>query len=698
MTARTPLSFISLTLLWTLPPGVATAVDVDLMMVGNSITVGDDFAPGFRDELHTLLAAEPNHTFTWVGSSGSPPIQGHFEGGRRIDDFYPSGFGNSWGNGSFDITPDMQASTPEMVAIHLGTNDLNSQPGPYAPYSLDHGQSLQTQSGQLAELLLYLLQWRDGTFSSDLAHIVLSMNIPMQNRDQDVEDWNNAVIAIAEDLAEGELTGSPVKVTLADHYTHFLSNPDLFTFGPGDWMTDALHPNDAGYDEMATIYHPAIVAAVGDVTPPRTITDLAVAATDTHSVTIQFTAPGDDGTSGQAFMYDVRANVGGFAPSDFGGARQVVGEPRPAAPGQLETIELAGLLPGTGYTIAVKAVDDGGNRSTISNQVSVVTFGPPVVTLTFRDGENGYFGAQDNAIINNRPNDNYGNGTQLGVGLHGGGGALVNDVQRALIRFDLSDIPDTVAIDEATLTLYHFEASSADPVDVAAYRVTKTWLEGSQTVPAPQPSASSWNDARRQELAWSTPGVEAASDLAVNNDPVFDRFETPEDVVTLDGVNQTYAWDLTNAVVHWVDGTWQNDGVLLQSLDEGPNTRRRLRSSESADASRRPALTVTFTTITAVGETPAPAIAKLHPAFPNPFRSRASIRYELAQDGDVRLAIYDPRGRLVQLVADGRQVRGTHAYSWDGRTLDGPPAPSGVYFYRLEGPGLVTAQKIVLAR
>ncbi|HWN80751.1 MAG TPA: SGNH/GDSL hydrolase family protein, partial [Candidatus Udaeobacter sp.] len=128
---------------------------IDLMLLGDSITEGQGFVPGYRDNLFTLLQGDPSNTYHFVGSTGSPPLQGHFLGGQQINAFYPPGVGFGWGEGQFDVTPDMgPPGTPDVVGIHLGTNDLNSAPPPYAPYSNDHGQSLiHSQSGELADLV-----------------------------------------------------------------------------------------------------------------------------------------------------------------------------------------------------------------------------------------------------------------------------------------------------------------------------------------------------------------------------------------------------------------------------------------------------------------------------------------------------------------------------------------------------------------
>jgi flagellar hook assembly protein FlgD len=80
---------------------------------------------------------------------------------------------------------------------------------------------------------------------------------------------------------------------------------------------------------------------------------------------------------------------------------------------------------------------------------------------------------------------------------------------------------------------------------------------------------------------------------------------------------------------------------------------------------------------------------------PNPFSASTTIAYTAAQDGNVRIQVYDVRGRLVRTLADRIRVTGNHVAEWDGFTRDGSPAPSGVYFVRVEAGGRALTQRLV---
>lgn len=96
----------------------------------------------------------------------------------------------------------------------------------------------------------------------------------------------------------------------------------------------------------------------------------------------------------------------------------------------------------------------------------------------------------------------------------------------------------------------------------------------------------------------------------------------------------------------------------------------------------------------AVGDAPRTAL-RLAGAAPNPFASGTTLRFSLAADGPVRLAIYDCAGRLVRELARGSFVAGAHEAEWNGRDAGGHLAADGVYFARLESGGRSLETKLV---
>jgi len=88
---------------------------------------------------------------------------------------------------------------------------------------------------------------------------------------------------------------------------------------------------------------------------------------------------------------------------------------------------------------------------------------------------------------------------------------------------------------------------------------------------------------------------------------------------------------------------------------------------------------------------------RLHPNFPNPFRTSTLIRYELPRPDHVSVGVFDVDGRLVrQLVAGAFQPSGPQTAQWDGRDEQGRPMAPGVYFYRIEAGALSASRRMVL--
>lgn len=81
----------------------------------------------------------------------------------------------------------------------------------------------------------------------------------------------------------------------------------------------------------------------------------------------------------------------------------------------------------------------------------------------------------------------------------------------------------------------------------------------------------------------------------------------------------------------------------------------------------------------------------------NPSSSGPTIDFTLPRDADVRVMVFDARGRRVQTLATGRYSAGIHSVSWSGR-VGGARAPSGVYVVRLVTAGRTVAKRFALVR
>src|SRR5439155_869880 len=111
----------------------------------------------------------------------------------------------------------------------------------------------------------------------------------------------------------------------------------------------------------------------GDGTPPASITSLVTTTNTVSSITVNWTAPGDDGAVGTATSYDLRYSTSPITEGNFASATQVSGEPAPAVAGTAESMIVAGLVANTTYYFALKTSDEVPNISALSNVATGAT-------------------------------------------------------------------------------------------------------------------------------------------------------------------------------------------------------------------------------------------------------------------------------------------------------------------------------------
>ena len=88
---------------------------------------------------------------------------------------------------------------------------------------------------------------------------------------------------------------------------------------------------------------------------------------------------------------------------------------------------------------------------------------------------------------------------------------------------------------------------------------------------------------------------------------------------------------------------------------------------------------------------------------PNPFNPSTTIGYGVPQSAlggpvQVKLTVFDLRGRTIKVLADKLHEPGSYTVTWDGTDSAGRPLASGVYFYRLTAEGFVSTRKMVLLK
>ena len=126
------------------------------------------------------------------------------------------------------------------------------------------------------------------------------------------------------------------------------------------------------WSDISNVLSRSTAPLPADTTVPGDTTDLSATAIGLDSVKLAWTAPGDDGTVGTVTTYDIRVSTSPITGYTFAGNTSVGSGPTPVAAGLAQSLVVNGLLERTKYYFALRAGDEAGNYSGLSN-VAVVT-------------------------------------------------------------------------------------------------------------------------------------------------------------------------------------------------------------------------------------------------------------------------------------------------------------------------------------
>jgi len=88
----------------------------------------------------------------------------------------------------------------------------------------------------------------------------------------------------------------------------------------------------------------------------------------------------------------------------------------------------------------------------------------------------------------------------------------------------------------------------------------------------------------------------------------------------------------------------------------------------------------------------------LYASRPNPFRTSATVRFSLAADGPVKIAIYDVSGRLIRTLHDGTAKGGENSLTWDGTDNAGNRVNGGIFWMDMSTPSYTSSKRMVVLR
>jgi subtilisin family serine protease len=298
---------------------------------------------------------------------------------------------NSWGGGAFSQALYDAISVSGSLFVAAAGNSATSNVNYPAGYDLDNILSVAatTSSDDLASFSSYGPDWVDlaapgvGVYSTYVGNSYRYFS-------------GTSMAAPHVSGAAALVLGSAPALTTADIKSALLISVDPVASLAGKTLT-------GGRLNVARALGAPELPAM-DTIAPAPISDLSTASTTPETVTLAWTATGDDGTSGAAYAYDLRRSSSPITEADWGGAIPVSAEPGPHNAGAAQTFIVTGLLPSTTYYFALRIFDELGNASPLSNVATAATALSPWTASTVDSAGNvGSYTAHAYNPTNGRP-------------------------------------------------------------------------------------------------------------------------------------------------------------------------------------------------------------------------------------------------------------------------------------------------------
>ena len=89
---------------------------------------------------------------------------------------------------------------------------------------------------------------------------------------------------------------------------------------------------------------------------------------------------------------------------------------------------------------------------------------------------------------------------------------------------------------------------------------------------------------------------------------------------------------------------------------------------------------------------------QLHANFPNPFNPTTTISYDLPEQAQVTLGIYDLLGKKIKTLVNQSQDAGNKIAMWDGTDNLGRQVSAGVYLYQIQAGEFTQTRKMLLLK
>ena len=93
-----------------------------------------------------------------------------------------------------------------------------------------------------------------------------------------------------------------------------------------------------------------------------------------------------------------------------------------------------------------------------------------------------------------------------------------------------------------------------------------------------------------------------------------------------------------------------------------------------------------------------PNTFSLHQNYPNPFNPKTQIRYDIKNDVNVRIDIYDLNGNMIKTLINENQSVGYKSIYWDATNDYGQKVSTGVYIYTIQADNYFRSRKMLFLK
>ena len=93
-----------------------------------------------------------------------------------------------------------------------------------------------------------------------------------------------------------------------------------------------------------------------------------------------------------------------------------------------------------------------------------------------------------------------------------------------------------------------------------------------------------------------------------------------------------------------------------------------------------------------------PETFRLHQNYPNPFNPVTTLQYDLPENANVNITIYDMMGRQVKTLVNGSQTAGYRSIQWNANNDRNEPVSAGLYLYSIAAGNFRQTKKMILLK